>query len=334
MTVPGAAAGEAAAGQEGRIANALVPLLLLLTALALGWYRPQWLVPLRPGIVPGLAIIMFVMGMALTGAQVVAMLRQPRWLVLGVVLQYLIMPLAAWGLAAVLALPKGLAVGLVLVGTCPGGTASNVMVYLARGNLALSVAMTTVSTLASPLLTPLLAWLLLSTSVDVPLGDMLRSIVLVVILPLTVGMVARSRWPRLASDGDRWLARLAMLIVALIVGTIVALNREALPGVGALLLLAVVLHNGIGLGAGYALAILLGADPQTRRAIALEVGMQNSGLATVLALKFFAPLAALPAALFSVWHNVSGLCLASLWRWQPTHPGQRPRCGNKKSRSR
>jgi BASS family bile acid:Na+ symporter len=294
--------------------DGLAPTGLLLAACAAAWFVPQALVPLKGAIVPALGLIMFGMGLTLTGPQLTAVLRRPRWLLLGIGLQFLIMPTLAWGLAELLGLPPTLAAGLILVGACPGGTASNVMTYLARGDVALSVAMTAASTLVAPLATPWLTLWLAGTRVDVPALAMLIDILRIVLLPVLAGVLLRRYLAGLAKGLARWLPGLSMLLIALIVAIILALNRHQLAATGTLVAGAVVLHNGFGFALGYLGARLGGAGPAQRRAIAIEVGMQNSGLATALAIKFLPPLAALPAALFSVWQNLAGLGLAAAWR--------------------
>lgn len=294
--------------------EALLPTAALLLACAGAWFAPQVFVPLKAAIVPALGLIMFGMGLTLTGAQLAAVLRRPRWLLLGIGLQFAVMPAVGWALAGALHLPAALAAGVILVGACPGGTASNVMTYLARGDVALSVAMTAASTLVAPLLTPWLTLWLAGARVEVPALAMLLDILRIVLLPVLAGVLLRRYLGGLARALARWLPGLSMLLVALIVAIIVALNRHQLGAVGALVAGAVVLHNALGFSLGYLGARLGGANPAQRRAIAIEVGMQNSGLATALAIKFLPALAALPAALFSVWQNLAGLALAAAWR--------------------
>lgn len=291
-----------------------VPLLLLGAGCALAWWLPAAFLPLKPAIVPGLGVIMFGMGMALRPGELTAVARRPQRLALGVVLQFAIMPAAAWLVARSLGLSPVLAAGLILTGACPGGTASNVMTYLARGNVALSVGMTTCSTLLAPLATPWLTWLLVGQRVPVPVLHMFWSIVEIVILPVALGMLCNRVLPTVTRRLERVFPWVSMTVIALIVAIIVALSRDRLAQIGLVLAVAVVAHNAIGLTLGYLGAAAAGCDARDRRTIALEVGMQNSGLATALAVQFFPAAAALPAALFSVWHNVSGLVLAGRWR--------------------
>lgn len=293
--------------------NQLFPLWALVLSI-LAFVQPQLFSPYASAIVPLLSLVMFFMGLGLGAADFKRIGQAPRPVIVGVALQFLLMPLLAWSLAQVLQLPEQLAVGLILLGCCAGGTASNVICYLAKGNVALSITMTLVSTLVGVLATPLLVWLLVARSIEIDRVSMLLSIVNMVVLPVAVGVVANHfchRWiERLESE----LASLSIITIALIIAIIVALNQGRMAEVGALTLLAVVLHNGLGLLGGYSCSRLLGMDKRDSRTIAIEVGMQNSGLGVALALKHFSGVAALPSALFSIWHNIAGSLLAGYWR--------------------
>lgn len=207
---------------------------------------------------------------------------------------------------------------MVLVGCCPGGTASNVICYLAKGDVALSVAMTGVSTLLAPLLTPALVWLLAGESVDVDIAGMFLSIVQVVILPIILGFAANHYFNRTTRRIVPLLPMISTLAIAFIIGIIVAHNAASILACSLIVAVAVILHNVLGLTLGYGLAALTGSEPSKRSAIAIEVGMQNSELATSLATTHFAlfPLAAVPGAMFSVWHNFSGSIAAQIFRKQ------------------
>ncbi|MCF7984968.1 MAG: bile acid:sodium symporter family protein [Thiohalocapsa sp.] len=284
---------------------------LLLSSLAL--VVPAPFVEAKSMIVPLLGVVMFGMGMTLTRANFTAVLRRPRLIGLGLALQFLVMPLAAWAIAVRLQLPPALLAGLVLVGASPGGTASNVICYLARGDLALSITLTTASTLLAIVAMPLLTWLYVGERVDVPVLDMLVSIFKIVLLPVALGVAVNTLLGRWLGPVKHAFPLLSVVAIVLIIAIIVALNRDNLAATGALVVLAVVLHNSIGLAAGYALGRLATGDERTARTLAIEVGMQNSGLAAALAVKYFSAAAALPAALFSVWHNMSGSLLAAWW---------------------
>ena len=220
------------------------------------------------------------------------------------------------GPARLFSLDEALALGVVLVGCCPGGTASNVITYLAKGDLALSVGMTGVSTLLAPLLTPLLTWALAGKSVNVDVVSMFLSILWVVILPIVAGLIIKALWPRFTEKAVDYLPAFSSIAIALIVAIIIAANADKLLAGGLIIVLAVMLHNVCGLGVGYLIGRLLALSEPKKRAISIEVGMQNSGLASSLATLHFAayPLATIPGAIFSVWHNISGAVVAYLYR--------------------
>jgi bile acid:Na+ symporter, BASS family len=290
----------------------LFPLAAVLASVAaLMW--PEPFAASRAAIVPLLGLVMFGMGMTLTFRDFLAVARRPRTVAVGIVLQYLLMPLFAWALGYLLQLPLAVTAGLILVGACPGGTASNVICYLARGDVALSITLTTLSTLLAVLLTPLLTWLYIGQRVPVPVVDMLLSIVLIIIIPVLLGLLLRSAAGARLQHIENWFSWLSMLAIVFIISIIMALNHDQVLLLAMPVAFAVMLHNLLGLGAGYVLPRLLGFDARVARTIAIEVGMQNSGLGVALALKYFSPLSALPGALFSIWHNLSGALLAAWW---------------------
>ncbi|MEQ8798015.1 MAG: bile acid:sodium symporter family protein [Salinisphaeraceae bacterium] len=298
-----------------RLAVALtrgLPLFALLAALA-AFVWPGVFVPGRDLIVPLLMLIMFGMGATLTPRDFGRAFARPGAIGLGVALQYLAMPLVAWLIAALVALPDQVAVGLILVGAVSGGTASNVICHLARGDVALSISMTAVSTLVAVVATPLLTWLYAGRGVPVPVLDMMLSITRVVILPVCAGMALNVLAGARLAGLKPWLPVVSTVGIVLVIGIIVALNRESLASLGPAVVLAVVLHNGVGLALGYGAAMAIWEDPVRARTVAIEVGMQNSGLAVALATQYFSAAAAMPGALFSVWHNLSGSVLAAWW---------------------
>lgn len=288
-------------------------LTIALTLSALALWRPELFVWLAPRVPLGLGLIMFGMGLTLTFADFRRVLGLWRLVLLGTALHYAIMPLAALAAARILALPEPLAVGLAVVGACPSGTASSVAVYLARANVPLAVSVTLVSTLLAPLATPAILWLLLGTRVDVSFAAMVGSVFWIVAFPLFDGLVLRQLLQRRAERLVWIFPSLSVLTISLIIACIVGLNRAALLEwpwqAGA----AVVLHNGLGLGAGWLAARAFGCGQAEARTIALEVGMQNSGLGAALATQYFGAATALPSAIFSLWHNVSGVALAKRW---------------------
>lgn len=293
---------------------------LLLSALALA--APAPFAAAQPAVVPLLALVMLGMGLTLTADDFRAVLAMPRLVALGVALQYTVMPLGAVAVSSLLALPPEQMLGMVLVGAASGGTASNVITYLAGGNVALSVTMTAVSTLLSVALTPAWTLWLAGQAMPVPLAGLAQTVAFVAVGPVLAGMLLRRALGGAARRFAAVFPAVSVAAICLIIAIIVGLNAERLATVGPVLALAVVLHNGLGLAAGYALSRLFGAAVPEARTIAIEVGMQNSGLAVALALKFFTPVAALPGAMFSLWHNLSGAALASWWASRPP-PGQR-----------
>jgi len=290
--------------------------ILVLVAAVAAIIVPDAFSGIRPSAInPLLGIIMFGMGMALKSEDFKIVFSRPKDVIIGCVAQFTIMPLVAILLTRVFALDESLALGVVLVGCCPGGTASNVITYLAKGDLALSVGMTATSTLLAPVMTPLLVRLLADRSVDVDVTGMLLSILWVVILPIAAGLVVKGLWPKVSEKATAYLPAVSSLAIALIVLIVISANAQKLLSGGLLILLVVVLHNLCGLGLGWFIGRMLGLPDAKRRAISIEVGMQNSGLASSLATLHFAayPMATIPGALFSVWHNISGAIAARLY---------------------
>ena len=293
-----------------------IGLLVLLSAIV-ALIFPDMVSHVKPTIInPLLGVIMFGMGMTLRTEDFRIVFSRPKDVVIGCLAQFTVMPLLAWALARVFSLDEALALGVVLVGCCPGGTASNVITYLAKGDLALSVGMTGVSTLLAPFLTPLLTWALAGKSVNVDVASMFLSILWVVILPIVVGLTIKALWPRFTEKAVDYLPAFSSVAIALIVAIIIAANADKLLAGGLVIVLVVMLHNICGLGVGYLIGRLLGLSEPKKRAISIEVGMQNSGLASSLATLHFAayPLATIPGAIFSVWHNISGAVVAYLYR--------------------
>ena len=262
-----------------------------------------------------LGVVMFGMGLTLNIKDFKIIFSRPKDVIVGCLAQFTVMPFLAWGLARAFQLDEALALGMVLVGCCPGGTASNVITYLAKGDLALSVGMTGVSTLVAPLLTPLLTWALAGKSIDVDVTGMLLSILWVIILPVVVGLIVKMLWPKFTEKATDYLPAFSSVAIAFIVSIIFAANASKLLAGGLVIIIAVMLHNLCGLGLGYLIGQLLGLAEPKKRAISIEVGMQNSGLASSLATLHFAayPMATIPGAIFSVWHNISGAMVAMLY---------------------
>lgn len=291
--------------------------LLVLAAALLALSFPDIFGHVRPTVISYLlGVVMFGMGLTLNLRDFKIVFSRPKDIMIGCLAQFTVMPLLAWALARCFQLDEALALGVVLVGCCPGGTASNVITYLAKGDLALSVGMTGVSTLLAPFLTPLLTWALSGKSVDVDVASMFLSILWVVILPIVVGLLVKWMWPTFTEKATDYLPAFSSIAIAFIAAIIIAANADKLLAGGMIIVLVVMLHNVCGLGLGFLIGQLIGLTSPKKRAISIEVGMQNSGLASSLATIHFAayPLATIPGAIFSVWHNLSGATVAYLYR--------------------
>lgn len=289
---------------------------LVLAAAVLALVFPDVLQQIRPTVINYLlGVVMFGMGLTLNLQDFKIVFSRPKDVIIGCLAQFTIMPLLAWGLVRTFQLDEALALGVVLVGCSPGGTASNVITYLAKGDLALSVGMTGVSTLLAPFMTPLLTWALAGKSVNVNVVGMLLSILWVVILPIVIGLIAKWIWPKFTEKATDYLPAISSIAISLIVAIIIGANAGKLLAGGLMIVLVVVLHNLCGLSCGYLIGRLLKLSEPKKRAISIEVGMQNSGLASSLATIHFAayPLATIPGALFSVWHNISGAMVARIF---------------------
>lgn len=281
---------------------------------AAGFFLPEMFVPLKGSINWLLGIIMFGMGLTLSARDFSEVIKRPLDVLVGVIAQFAIMPLLALLLTMVFNLDPMLAIGVLLVGCCPGGTSSNVITYLSRGDVALSVTITSVTTLMAPVVTPLLLTLLASKYLDIQAGPLFVSIVTVVIAPIVLGGIVRLLLKDRVNKVTPLLPLISVTGIVLIVATVVALNQARLQEIGLLVLAVVILHNLLGYALGYLVARLRGMPMAQRKTLAVEVGMQNSGLGAMLATAHFSPLSAVPSALFSVWHNISGALLATWFR--------------------
>ena len=290
----------------------LFPLWAILLS-AIAYLEPAPFAEMKGSIVPLLTLIMFSMGLTLSVDDFKRALLMPKLITAGLLMQYSIMPLAALIIATLLQLDPALTIGLILVGASPGGTASNVITYLARGNVALSISLTSLSTILAVLLTPLITLLLADASIDVPASKMLLSILTIVILPVGLGLALKHYFANQVAALEHLLPLIAVCAIVIIIAIITALNAAQFSQLGLSVLLAVILHNLFGLVTGYTAARLLGYENRECRTLAIEVGMQNSGLAVALAIKHFSAAAALPGAIFSIWHNLSGSALAYFW---------------------
>ncbi len=261
-----------------------------------------------------LGIVMFGMGMTLKLSDFKVVFTKPKAVIVGILSQFVIMPVLAFVLAFVFQLPAELAVGVILVGSCPGGTSSNVMTYLAKGDVALSVGMTACTTIMAPIVTPLLVLLFAGQTVDVDVLEMFLSIVQVVLVPIAAGFLINYFFEKVAAACASVLPLVSVVGISLIIMAVVAANQAKLLTVGPLIILVVMLHNVLGYALGYLVGRVLRLTKEQMRTLSIEVGMQNSGLASSLATVHFAsmPLAAVPGAVFSVWHNISGAVYANI----------------------
>ena len=290
-------------------------IVLVVAALALFvpktclWVQTSWINYL-------LMSVMFGMGLTLKFEDFAIVFKRPKDIIIGCVAQFTIMPLLAFLLGKTFGLEAGLLAGVILVGTCPGGTASNVMTYLSRGDVALSVGMTSVNTLLAPFLTPFITYLLLKTTVTVDVMSMFLSIIKVVIVPIALGFVINKFFGKFTQKVAEVLPLISVTAITLIVAAVVSHNSERILATGAIVFVVVILHNLLGYLVGFGLGLALKMPLPRKKALAIEIGMQNSGLATSLAGTAFPDLAmaTVPGAIFSVWHNISGALLANFFR--------------------
>ncbi|MDQ8934345.1 bile acid:sodium symporter family protein [Acinetobacter rudis] len=276
---------------------------------------PEAFIWLKSYITIMLGIIMFGMGMTMTPADFKSVVHQPKAVFIGVLAQFIIMPVLAYALCRLLALPSEIAIGVILVGCCPGGTASNVITYMAKGNTALSIACTSVSTLLAPILTPFIFYLLASQWIEIDASSMLISILQVVLIPIFLGLITRMLFKHQVERSIQAMPIISVVAIVLIVAAIIAASKAAILQSGLLVLAVVMLHNTLGYLLGFYAARCFKLEYADCKAVSVEVGMQNSGLGVALATVHFAasPLTALPSAIFSLWHNISGPALASYW---------------------
>ncbi|WP_239373844.1 ketopantoate/pantoate/pantothenate transporter PanS [Snodgrassella gandavensis] len=299
------------------IITRLFPLWAALCSI-FAYRNPAVFIPLKPYISEMLMLVMLSMGMTLKIEDFTRVLKRPAPIAAGIGLHYLIMPLAAWLIAKMLNMSPELQAGMVLVGCVASGTASNVMVFLSKGDVALSVTISALSTIVGIFATPLLAKMYIAASIAVPVMNMLKEIFLIVALPIAFGVTINYFAPQLVKKVVPSLPLITMCLIIIVLSTVVSLSSDKIGIETAIVVIGVILHNALGLIGGYWGGRLFGFDKSICRTLALEVGMQNSGLAAVLGSNFFGPMAALPGAIFSLWHNISGSFLASYWSGKPT----------------
>ncbi len=289
------------------IVLAVAALALFMSGTCL-WIRTSWVNYL-------LMIVMFGMGLTLKLEDFKLVFTRPKDIVTGCIAQFTIMPVLAFTLGKIFNLDAALLAGVVLVGTCPGGTSSNVITYLSKGDVALSVGMTSVNTLLAPILTPAITYLLLRTTVTVDAMSMFLSIVKVVIIPIGLGFLINKLFGAVTQKLTKLLPAVSVIAICLIVAAVVSHNAEKILSTGLVVFAVVILHNLLGYACGFGVGKLLHMGTSKTKAVSIEVGMQNSGLATSLAGTAFPALAmaTVPGAIFSVWHNISGAILANIY---------------------
>jgi len=302
----------------GKISNLfgkyMAIIVLLVASLALFvpksclWIQTKWINYL-------LMLVMFGMGLTLKLDDFKIVFVRPKDIIIGCLAQFTIMPLLAFAIGKIFGLEAGLLAGVILVGTCPGGTSSNVITYLSKGDVALSVGMTSVNTLLAPLLTPAITYLLLKTTVTVDVKSMFLSIVNIVIVPILLGFIINKFLEKYTQKVVSLLPMISVISITLIVAAVVSHNSEKILSTGIIVFAVVILHNICGYVCGYLLGVILKLPISKKKALSIEIGMQNSGLATSLAGTAFSSLAmaTVPGAIFSVWHNISGAILANIF---------------------
>ena len=282
----------------------------------LAYYSNDFFSNFKSLIVPLLIIVMFGMGMTLTWDKFKRIFKSPLILFIGFGLQYLVMPFSGYFVSVLFSLSPAMMAGVVLVGCSPGGTASNVITYLGNGDVALSITLTLTSTVFAVFLTPFFSYIILNHIVPVPAREMFLDILQIVLIPVLLGTAINSLFSKKINKIRNVFPLISTLAIVFIIAIIVGLNKTKISEMSFIIVVAVIMHNLIGLSFGYFVPKLLKYDKKTCRTISIEVGMQNSGLSVALAVKYFSAAAALPGAIFSIWHNLSGSVLAGWWRYK------------------
>ena len=288
-------------------------LIWMLIAAIIGFIFPTQLATLSGWVPYLLGIVMLGMGLTIDPKDFKIVFQSPKCVIIGVVLQYTIMPLAAYLIAKLFQLPPEIAIGVILVGCCPGGTSSNVMSYLANANVALSVAITSVSTLLAPFLTPALIYLFAHEWLQVSFMSMFWSVVQVILIPIAIGFILQKVFKKFADKSANALPIVSVIDISLILSSVVGVSKSQILETGLLIFAVVILHNIVGYVVGYTVANIFKLERADKKAVSIEVGMQNSGLAVTLATVHFSPLSAVPGAVFSLVHNITGPILAKYW---------------------
>lgn len=272
----------------------------------------KWVIPNTSYL---LGIILFGMGLTLRGEDFVRIVKRPLPVILGTIAHYVIMPLVAVALCKIFHLTGATAVGVILVGSCPSGTSSSVMAYLAGGDVALDVSIETLSTLLAPLALPGLLMLYAGQYVTIPTQSLFMSTIRIVLIPIILGVIIHTLFGKRIDNLTRALPLISQTAILLIIGAVISANHsELFTATTALVIPVVILHNLSGYGLGFLFSKLIRLKDPQRKAITFEVGMQDSSLGATLAMLYFSPAAAIPSTIFSVWHNISGSVLSTYWR--------------------
>ncbi|WP_371367846.1 Pantothenate precursors transporter PanS [Sporomusa rhizae] len=285
--------------------------LVLLAIIA--FLNPEPFKPAGKYVTYLLGIIMLSMGLTMKLNDFKLVLSRPKDVLYGVALRYMIMPFVGFSVAKLFGLPPALAAGLILVGCCPSGTSSNVMTFIAKGDTALSVTVSSINTVIAPIATPFLFMALAGALVPINAQAMLLDILVVVIIPVAIGISLNTFMPNYVVNIQKILPMISVIAILIINTAVVALSASKLATVALIIFAAVAMHNLTGFTLGYWMPRLLGMPPKKARAISFEIGMENAGLAVALAMAHLEPLAAIPAAVFSMWHLTSGSTLANMW---------------------
>lgn len=288
--------------------------IIILTFAVLAFLKPQSFFWVEPFVKQIIGAIMFCMGATLKFVDFKKIITKPKLIFVGILLQYTCMPLLAYIISRLLQLPTEQLIGMVLVGSCPGGTASNLITFFSKGNVALSVSLTLCSTLLAPLLTPIILYILLEEEVPIDILELMKSIFWIVFFPIMDALVIRHYFEKQFQKISFVFPTLAIFLISLVVAYIIGINKSLLITMPLLLFFAIILHNGLGYMSGYYISKMMSFSEKNSKTIAIEVGMQNSGLGLALANQFFNASVALPSALFSIWHNISGIILAKKWQ--------------------
>jgi BASS family bile acid:Na+ symporter len=302
-----------------KVITKLFPLWVILCA-AIAYLIPNPFKPYASSIPWLLGVVMLGMGLTMNLNDFKLVFKRPKDVVAGVLLRFVIMPGVAFGVAKVLGLSPSLAAGLILVGCCPSGTASNVMTFIAKGDTALSVTVSSINTILAPVVTPFIFLFLAGTLIPVNASALLIDILKIVLAPIAIGVAINMLAGQAINRVVKFIPLVSVAAIIAIITIVVALSAAKLATVAVIAFIAVALHNGLGLGLGYGASRAVGMDHRKSKAIAFEIGMENSGLAVALAIAHLDPIAAIPGAIFSVWHNFTGSLLAGYWGGKDDNP--------------